>query len=230
LDKEIEISEKTILVTDDEPVNLALLKKNLEKRSYTVIVATNGKECIKKAETLRPDIILLDIKMPSMDGINVCEILKKNHQTQNIPIIFVTADTDELTLKRAFEAGGTDYVRKPLNMIELMARVESALFQQELIKKHIKDEKLKSKLEMAGAICHELNQPLQYLLGISQLLLFDLPEDNKEREHILRINEQVKRMGDITKKLAGITSYKRREYVGDTQIVDINKSSEKKSA
>lgn len=224
-----DISGKNILITDDEPINTRILAKALEKIGHRTAAAYSGEECLEKAERSMPDLILLDIRMPFMSGIEVCKALKGGTRTKNIPVIFVTADTDDSTLKEAFESGGTDFVRKPVNMIELLARVNSVLLQQDLIKKHIEDEKLKGTLEMAGAVCHELNQPLQYILGASQLLLIELPKDDPRQEKVARIKQHIDRMGDITRKLMGITSFKRRDYVGGTMIFDIDKSSSKKT-
>jgi len=224
-----DISGKNILVTDDEPINTRILAKSLEKIGHKTASAYSGKECIEKAERSMPDLILLDIRMPFMSGIEVCRALKKGERTKDIPVIFVTADTDDSTLKEAFESGGTDFVCKPVNMIELLARVNSVLLQQELIKKHVEDEKLKGTLEMAGAVCHELNQPLQYISGASQLLLMELSKDDPRHEKVIRIKQNVDRMGDITHKLMGITSFKRRDYVNGTMIFDIDKSSSKKT-
>ncbi len=218
------ITNKTILIADDEPVNIKILNKILVSRGHTTITAANGHECIEKAKKHRPELILLDIMMPYMDGIEACEILKKNNDTRKIPIIFVTADTSSAALQKAFASGGTDYVRKPVNVTELLARVESVLLQQKLIREHIKDEKLKGNLEMAGAICHELNQPLQVISSAAQLLLMDLAKNSQEYRQVLKIMENVDRMAKTTKKLMGITSVESRRYAGETRIVDIEKS------
>ncbi len=219
-----EITPKNILITDDEQINIKILNKILVANGHTIIVALNGEECIEKAKKRLPDLILLDIMMPFMDGIEACKILKNDPVTRNIPIIFVTADTSSSVLKKAFEAGGTDYVRKPVNVVEFKARVDSVLLHQELIKNHIQDEKLKGSLAMAGTICHELNQPLQYIYSASQLLLMDLPKGSQEHAHVSKILENVDKMAAITKKLMGITSFKTRAYVGETKILDIERS------
>ena len=221
----LDMSGKLILITDDNPVNIEFIKLILEKNRYRTSCATNGEECIQITEKIRPDLILLDISMPKMSGINVCRILKENKEVQHIPIIFVTAHTDNATLKDAFDSGGTDYVRKPINKIELLARIQSALIAQELTLKIVRDEKLKSILEMAGAVCHELNQPLQYIAGATELLLMNLEKKHPHFEDLHKIKEQVDRMGAITRKLMGITSYETRDYVGETRIVDLDKSS-----
>lgn len=221
----VDITGKTILVADDELINIKFLQKILEKNGLRTITATCGQECIEKAKKFRPDLILLDVRMPVMDGLEVCRVMNKGPGAVNIPVIFVTGDTDDLTLKAAFEAGGTDYVRKPVNRIELMARVNSVFSHMEMVKKNTEDEKLKGTLEMAGTVCHELNQPLQYISGASQLLSMDLAKDDPLRERIAKIKEHVDKMALITKKLMGITSVEERDYVGETKILEIDKSS-----
>lgn len=222
--KKTQMSKKTILIADDEPINVKILNKILMNAGLTTITAYSGEKCVDKAKQFKPDLILLDIKMPVINGIQTCKILKQEGCTQNIPIIFVTADTSESALKEAFASGGTDFVRKPVNVTELIARVESVLFQQELIQEHAKNEKLKGALEMAGGICHELNQPLQYISGASQVLLMDLPQNSPEHKQVLKMKAQIDRMAATTRKLVGITSLESRKYVGDARIVDIEKS------
>lgn len=221
----IDISGKKILVTDDNPVNRTLLKELLESSGYHIIESDSGEDCIKKAGCEAPDLILLDIMMPVMSGIEVCKILKQNSATRQIPVIFVTANTENSPLNDAFEAGGTDYVRKPVNKVELRARVKSVLLQQVFNERLIEDEKLKSVLEMTGGICHELNQPLQYIASATQLIGMSLPEDEKLQIQIEKVLQQVERMGMITKKLMGITSVKTCDYINGIKIIDINKSS-----
>ena len=167
--------------------------------------------------------------MPEMDGYEVCKILRQNPTTKDIPVVFVTANTDDGTLQEAFESGGTDYVRKPVNKVELLARIKSALTHQELTKKLLEEEKLEGVLEMAGAICHELNQPMQSILGFSQLLMDDMAEDNPNYEYIRIIKNQIDKMGRITKKLMRITRYETCEYIESTKIIDIYKASDEEA-
>ncbi len=220
---------QNLLIVDDAPANLRVLVEILMP-DYEISVATNGPEAIEIATSANqhkpPDMVLLDIMMPEMDGYEVCTILRHNQQTKDIPIVFVTANTDDDTLKKAFEAGGTDYVRKPVNRIELLARIKSALSHHELTKKLIEEEKLEGVLEMAGAICHELNQPMQNISGFSQLLIDEISEDDPKYEYISIIKEQIDKMGEITRKLMRITKYETVDYIESTRIIDINKASD----
>ncbi len=222
--------KKNILIVDDAPPNIRVLVEILTE-NYDISVATSGPEALEIAMSRMgmndaPDLILLDIMMPGMDGYEVCRILRADQRTKDIPVVFVTANTDDETLKKAFESGGTDYVRKPVNRIELLARIESALTQQELTKKLLEEEKLEGVLEMAGAVCHELNQPMQSILGFSQLLLDGMATDDPKYEYAMIIKEQIDKMGRITKKLMRITKYETLDYIESTKIIDINKASD----
>ncbi|HHC25655.1 MAG TPA: hypothetical protein ENK58_09670 [Desulfobacterales bacterium] len=107
--------------------------------------------------------------------------------------------------------------------------MKSALTHQELTKKLLEEEKLEGVLEMAGAICHELNQPMQSILGFSQLLMDDMAEDNPNYEYIRIIKSQIDKMGRITKKLMRITRYETCEYIESTKIIDIYKASDEEA-
>jgi CheY-like chemotaxis protein len=222
----IDVSGSTLLVVDDSPVSSMVVSLILKKHSdYLTVRAWDGRECIKKAREVKPDLILLDIQMPEMNGIEVCKVLRKGEQTHDIPVIFVTASTDDDTLKEAFESGGTDYVRKPVNKIELLARIKSVLIHKKLEKKLMEEERLNGVLEMAGGICHELNQPMQVVSGYSELLLMDMGKDNSAYPYIKMIKEQTNEMGSITRKLMRITKYETREYIEGSKIIDIDKAS-----
>ena len=137
-------------------------------------------------------------------------------------MIFVTASTDDDTLAEAFRTGGGDYVRKPVNRLELLARVRSALNHQLALQKLADEEKLKGVLETAGGVCHELNQPLQYVLGAVQILMMDIPPEDPIHQRLDTIRAHVEDMGDITRRLAKITQYRSRKYAGGRYIIDIS--------
>jgi len=117
----------TILVVDDTPTNIALVKRIFEKEGCRIVSATNGQEALLKASQERFDLILLDVMMPILDGFETCVRLKKERRTKDIPVIFLTALTQIDEVKRGFEVGGVDYVVKPFNAVELLARVRTHL-------------------------------------------------------------------------------------------------------
>jgi adenylate cyclase len=117
----------TILIVDDTPGNLKLLSTALTQQGYEVRNAINGSLALSGARTIRPDLILLDIMMPGMDGYEVCKRLKENPQTQDIPVIFMSAVDGAVDKVKAFEVGGVDYVSKPFQIEEVLARIEHQL-------------------------------------------------------------------------------------------------------
>lgn len=218
-------SDTTILIVDDNPVNIRMEQRILEKNGYITVTAIDGATGIEKARTLNPDLILLDINMPKKNGIDVCKVLKEDEETKDIQVIFVTASTDDEILTKAFESGGADYVRKPVNKMELLARIKSLMTQKKLMENFLLHEKLKGVIEMAGAICHEMNQPLQAISGYSELLLMDISKESPLYKNANNIKTQIENMGEITKKLMRITRYETKEYVKGTKIIDIHKAS-----
>jgi PleD family two-component response regulator len=116
-----------ILIVDDTPANLNVLSAILGKRGYRVRPAINGALALKAAQKAAPDLILLDVQMPEMDGYQVCRQLKGDAQTRDIPVIFISALDDVLDKVEAFQVGGVDYITKPFQIEEVLARVENQL-------------------------------------------------------------------------------------------------------
>jgi PleD family two-component response regulator len=116
-----------ILIVDDTPANLNVLSAILGKRGYRVRPAINGALALKAAQKAAPDLILLDVQMPGLDGYEVCRQLKADAQTRAIPVIFISALDDVLDKVEAFQVGGVDYITKPFQIEEVLARVENQL-------------------------------------------------------------------------------------------------------
>jgi diguanylate cyclase (GGDEF)-like protein len=116
-----------ILVIDDTRLNIKLLTEILEDEGYDVYSASDGYTAIDIVREIMPDIILLDIMMPGIDGFEVCKLLKQDYDLKDIPVIMVTAKTDSSDLKKALELGAFDYIKKPVDEDEVIARVQSAL-------------------------------------------------------------------------------------------------------
>jgi CheY-like chemotaxis protein len=117
------ISGRTILIVDDNPVNLGVVVEHLEHRGFDVAVALGGEEALDRARFLRPNLILLDVMMPGIDGFETCRRLKAIPETRSIPVIFMTALGDVRDKTEGFAAGGADYVSKPFQVGDLLARV-----------------------------------------------------------------------------------------------------------
>jgi diguanylate cyclase (GGDEF)-like protein len=124
---QIPLQTARILIADDTPYNLKVLSAVLSQQNYYIIVAHNGLETLKLAATSAPDLILLDIMMPGMDGIEACQRLKEDPDTCDIPIIFLTAKSEDNDIIRGLELGAADYITKPFNPKILLARVRTHL-------------------------------------------------------------------------------------------------------
>jgi putative two-component system response regulator len=115
-------NKSRILIVDDEPGNIKILS-NVLAQDYALSVATNGKQALEIARVQSPDIILLDMIMPEMDGIEVCQALKASEETKDIPVIFVTSMSDTANEERGLDAGAVDYISKPISPPIVKARV-----------------------------------------------------------------------------------------------------------
>ena len=121
------MEDKKILVVDDEPDILEILSYNPKKEGFQVSVANNGEEGLKKAEQEKPDLIILDIMMPQMDGVEVCRILRSRKEFDNTLIAFLTAREEDYSQIAALDVGGDDYITKPIKPRVLMSRVKALM-------------------------------------------------------------------------------------------------------
>jgi len=147
-------SKPLILIVDDTPHNIQVLGSILYNKGYNVSIATSGIGAIQSIKNKIPDLILLDIQMPEMDGYEVCTHLKNCEETKNIPVIFLTALTETNNILKGFEVGGVDYITKPFNIAELNARVAA----------HIELKKAKEKIEKEKKKTETINIRLQYTI------------------------------------------------------------------
>ncbi|MFZ1985879.1 MAG: response regulator [Desulfatitalea sp.] len=213
-----------IMIVEDDPICREFARAMLVDAGYCICAAGDGRQCLEQVPESLPDLILMDVSMPAMDGIQACRQLKADAICKHIPVIFVTSNTDDQTLEAAFNAGGSDYVLKPVRRVELLARVRTALAQRRMSLKLAEEEKLKGVLETAGGVCHELNQPLQFVLGAVQLLMLDISPDSSLYANLDTIRARIEQMGEITRKLAEITRFRTRKYMGGKDIIDIDQS------
>ena len=142
-----------ILIVDDIPVSIKVLGELL-KENYEILVATSGRKAIEIALKTQPDLILMDVVMPDMDGLETCKQLKENPQTAEIPVIFLTAMSESSDVIKGFDVGGQDYIIKPFNKVEVIARV----------KNHIELKKSKEEAKLYALELEQKNQELQLLL------------------------------------------------------------------
>ncbi len=155
------MGSKTILIVDDTAANLDILSEFLV--DYDVISAICGQDALSIANKEKIDLILLDIMMPQMDGYEVCQKLKENQKTKNIPIIFITARTDEDSIEKAFDAGGVDYITKPFKPKELLSRIKTQLHLRHLQNIEMEHKKQLAFSHLMNNIAHQWRQPLSVI-------------------------------------------------------------------
>lgn len=179
----MDLENTTILAVDDNPTNLEALFDFLTRHGCTVLLKNDGAKALALAQRRRPDLILLDIVMPGMDGFETCQRLKAGETTKTIPVIFMSALTDTVDKVKGFAVGAVDYITKPFQYEEVLARVKAHLtiqkLQQDLLAKNMtlqelleREHKLldELRLNLSLALPHELRTPLSVISGFAQLL------------------------------------------------------------
>jgi two-component system, sensor histidine kinase and response regulator len=171
-----ELLGKKILIVDDTPANIDLLFQTLSPEGYKISVAGTGEETLKLVSQINPDLILLDVMMPGIDGFETCKKLKKNPETASIPIIFITAKAETEDIVKGFTLGGADYLTKPFNREEVCARIKTHLhFQVLLNTSETQNKKLNelndTKNKLMGMTCHDLRNPITSIQGFSKFVL-----------------------------------------------------------
>lgn len=185
-------NQPSILVIDDEPDNFDVIETLLFHESYNLNYAASGQRAIERLKILQPDVILLDVMMPDLDGIEVCKYIKYNSQWQHIPVIMVTALTAKEDLMRCMAAGADDFISKPVNGLELRARVNSML----RIKRQHDDLQalLQLREDMVKMILHDMRNPLTSILLATEILQLPSFAPEKRQTKIEQILEAVQQL------------------------------------
>lgn len=172
--------KRNILIVDDNPTNLSVLFDYLGQANFKVLVAEDGHTALKRVKYLRPDIILLDVMMPGIDGFETCRRLKNDETNHDIPVIFMTARSETVDKIKGFEVGAVDYITKPIDVAEVLARINT----------HLKIQDLQTRLEEEVAelkafghtVSHDLKNPLSSVIMASQILMDEDTEIETEQQ------------------------------------------------
>lgn len=197
--------EPTILIVDDTPANLALLFDYLEQEHFTVLVAQSGVDALEQIPYFKPDLILLDVMMPGLDGFETCRLLKANPETCEIPVIFLTALTETVDKMRGFELGGVDYITKPIEEVEVLARVRTHLTIRDLHRRlGMQLESLEQQLRERNAQLASINQELSMLSGSYEAEMAQRRRHEQEKNNLLTIvTQQTEQWRTLTNWLIG---------------------------
>ena len=234
----ISISEPiraNILIVDDVPNNLRLLSNMLTGQGYEVRSAISGPMAIKSVQAALPDVILMDINMPEMNGYEVCEYLKAHEQTADIPVIFLSALSETLDKVKAFSVGGVDYITKPFHIEEVIARVENHLAIRSLQKKLqaseaetrralAKEKELnRLKSEFVAMVSHDFRTPLTSIQGFSELLCYqdDKLSPPERSRYFEKIGLAVDRMLELVDQVLTIGSLEASEATLKVSLLDL---------
>jgi two-component system sensor histidine kinase/response regulator len=175
-----------ILVVDDQPTNVQIVGTVLGKLGHEIIPATDGATALKRLSVSQPDLVLLDVLMPDMDGCELCISMKQNVEWKDIPVIFLSAADDKDLIVRALDSGGVDYITKPFNHAELISRVRTQLtlkFTRDRLKQLAED-----KDELTGILTHDLKNYLGGINMSAELLHSYVEKFNDERLRVLAEN------------------------------------------
>lgn len=194
-EKQSDVPTATILVVDDNPDNLHLLIAILSRQGYKVRPAPNGTFALKSAQSILPDLILLDIRLPDMDGYRVCEQLKADERTRDIPVIFISALQDVTDKVKGFTLGGVDFITKPFQVEEVLARVTTHLtlrnLQSQLREANGALEKQVHELACANAKLQEALDTIKTLSGLIPICSWCGRRIRDEGDHWVRLESYI---------------------------------------
>lgn len=222
-----------ICVIDDHPENVFILQDRLEKAGFEIITAYDGKNGLEKIREELPDLVLLDVMMPGVSGFDVCRSITKDDLTKHIPVILLTALTGTEDLEEGLQAGAFDYIKKPFNRAELLARIKAALRFSETNKFLIDIEKVNTFAATVLTANHEIKQPLT-LINLSTTAIrreLSKPELNMEaiEKRVKFIESATKEIIVVLEKLTSIKKPIFTDYINNLKMIDINTSITKKS-
>ena len=238
------ISQQTVLIVDDTPGNIKTLIEIL-KRDYKIIAANNGERALKIAKSQMPDLILLDVMMPGIDGYEVCRRLKKDESTKNIPVIFVTAKDDIDAEAMGFEIGAVDYITQPVSRSIVKARVRTQIeLQKRTVEFIMANEELKSEItirkkteselkkakktaeeanqaksEFVANMSHEIRTPMNGIIGMTTLL-FDTELTDRQRNYSNKIKQSADSLLAIINDILDFSKIEARKL--DLEIIDFD--------
>lgn len=216
---------KKILIVDDHPTNIVILRERLVKEDFEIITASNGEEGVAAAIENKPDLVLLDVIMPDVSGIEVCKTLSSDPRTSSVPVILVTARISHQDIEEGFRAGAFDYIKKPIDLDELVIRVKSALRFRETHQLQIENARFKTFAATVVTANHKIKQPLTIISLSLSALKREINKEEISREAVTKRLEYIdKAISDINQVLNQLNTTERpkiAEYLMDIKMVDI---------
>jgi len=190
-----------ILIVDDTVDTVELLKKRLRSEGYDTAEAYDGEECLRQVDAYNPDLILLDVMMPKLNGYEVCERLKADENSRYIPVLMLTAKSEVENKVKGLDIGADDYLAKPFDYKELSARVRSLLTIKTAHEKLAEEEKSEALDHMIDEVAHEIRNPLVSIGGFARRVYKNLPHGDANKKYMEMIIEDVARLETMIKQL-----------------------------
>lgn len=207
-----------ILIVDDNIDTVELLTKRFRAEGYEIAAAYDGEEALRKVREYVPDLVVLDIMMPKIDGLEVCRQLKDDEITKHIPILMLTAKSEVSEKVKGLDIGADGYLTKPFDYKELAARVRSLLAQKDASVKQAQKEKLAALDHIVDEVSHEVRNPLVSIGGLTRRILKNISEDDPNRKYLGVILKNVAALEKMVAQLVTLKS----TIVSCTETADIN--------
>jgi signal transduction histidine kinase len=208
-----------ILVVDDQPANLRTLATLLSRVGYEVATASNGRDALAQADASAPDLILLDMMMPGMDGFAVLAEIRQQASLRGVPVVFLTAAHDRDLLLRAFEGGAVDYVTKPFLPEELLARVQAHLGLK--LARDRLERVARERQELVNLVAHDLKNPLTSVLFASDVLLQEGCRPERAARYLAMVHDSAQDALDYIRRYLETQSGRRPQSGGSASLREI---------
>ena len=195
-----------ILIVDDTVTTVEILKKIFRSNGYDTCEAYDGEEGLEKIEEYRPDLIMLDIMMPKLDGCEVCKRLKTDENTKHIPVVMLTGKSEVADKIEGLDIGADDYITKPFHYKEVLARIKSLLAKKAAEERLVEEEKLLALEHMMDEVSHEIINPLVSVGGFARRVHKSLPEGSQNKKYMEIILQNVAALEKMVKELAELKS------------------------
>lgn len=212
-------NKRKILIVDDDKVNATILIKLLGKRDFECIYAQDAKECFQVLNSQNIDLVLLDIVMPNVSGLEVLEKIRKTKDNFVLPVIMVTSRDDSKDVVKGLKTGANDYLTKPINIEIAVARIRTQISLKDLFRESLKNKQITTINTMVTTLHHEINNPLAIAVGNLSLGI-----DNINEKRVEKSLQALDRITEIVKKIEQITSSEMEEvdYSGSSTMFKIN--------
>jgi DNA-binding response OmpR family regulator len=225
--------KRTILVVDDDPAIARIIAKGLARHGFGIVIGKNGHQAVKLAQQYTPDLIVMDLSMPGMDGLEACRIIKHGNPGRFIPIIFITGRTSLEDKLKGLDIGADDYITKPFEIIELRARIKALLRIKKLTEtlqqtqqKLIEAKQIAALAAAAVTVSHQINTPLTRIVINTEMLTKSIPSSAKEKcdPYLDGITKATQTINALTKKFIKMSNLNFTDYLPGTQttMLDID--------